>query len=368
MKSFTVTYHHTCNYGATLQTYALQQFLMSRGIENEVMEYEDAPHGKKNKARSLKALLKQIAVRLLNIPRKRKKEALKKAFADFHRDHIVCSRVYKNVEDLRNDPPDADLLITGSDQVWNLKTNPGMIPARFLDFGKKDAVRISYAASIGPLNYTDEQKEMVREYLTGFKAISLREKSASEYISTVIGRKCDAVADPVFLLSKDDWNRIAKPRKVCDGPYILCYFVQGNPRIDDVVRKAKAETGYKVVSVNCDMVSRVRADIQLFDVSPQEFLALYNDAAFVITTSFHGTAFSLIYEKPFYALTRENGDFRIKDLLAEVGADEYIVSSENLPSINTDAGETRYLFKLYRERSVKYIEKALAYNEAVNKN
>lgn len=369
MKSFTVTYHHTCNYGATLQAYALQQFLLHHGIENEIMEYETPPQKKSTRRRSLAELIKLILLSILGLFRKRKHSVLKKNFAKFHNEKMKLSRVYRNMDDLRNDPPDADILITGSDQVWNLRTNPAMIPARFLDFGKKDALRISYAASIGNLNYSDDEKEMVKDCLESFDAISLREKSAAEYISSFSGKKCEAVADPVFLLNKAEWNSIAKQRKVCDSPYILCYCVQGNPRLNEVLQKVKAETDYKVVSVNYDAVTRVKADHQLFDISPQEFLGLYSNAAFVITTSFHGTAFALIYEKPFFSLVRNSKDTRISDLLAEVGAEDRAVRDGSIiPTGFANADRIKSLLKDYIGHSEEFIKRALKLNEIIDCN
>lgn len=357
MKSFTVTFHHTHNYGATLQAYALQHYLETIGVENQIMEYVDIPE---QKTKSVKQMTVNAGLKVLGIIRKRKIERAKASFKKFHEEYMKFSRPYIDSEDLRKDPPEADVLITGSDQVWNLKTNPITIPARFLDFGSDSAIRFSYAASIGRLDYNDEQKNQINRYLKKFKGISLRESTAAKYISDFSGQKCFTVVDPVFLLSREDWNSIAVSRKEIYEPYILCYFVQGNERIREVVNKIKLETGYKVVAINCGVITRVNADMQLFDVSPQEFLGLYSKAAIVVTTSFHGTAFALVYGKPVYSFVKGNWDNRISDLMNKVGLSDYVIQSEKqIPNISYETKRVQNILNQLIGESKEYVQKMI---------
>ena len=358
MNSFTVTFHHTQNYGATLQAYALQHYLESLGVDNTIMEYVDTPETKKNV--SAKQRVINAGIKVLGLFRNSKIEKAKEAFRVFHADHMKFSRPYVDVDDLRRDPPEAEVLITGSDQVWNLKTNPKMIPARFLDFGSEEAIRFSYAASIGRLDYSEDQKSEIRDYLKKYKGISLREKAATNYISEFSGHKCITVADPVFLLDREEWDAIAVKRKVVEGPYILCYFVQGNERIKEVVNKIKLETGYKVVAINCGVLTRVKADVQLFDVSPQEFLWLYANASVVITTSFHGTAFALVYGKPVYAFVKGNWDNRISDLMERVGLSEYTIRKDTrIENVLHDIKASQDMLKQFINTSKEYITRMI---------
>src|SRR5690554_4292497 len=175
MKSFTVTYHHTHNYGALLQTYALQQAILKLKQENIIFEYPERNSiYKKIPKSSLLNVAKTIYINYLTLIRQNKIKKLDDSFKKFKAKRLTLSRTYNSMQDLRDNPPDVDCLIVGSDQVWNLKTAPEFISARLLDFGDPNAVRFSYAASIETMNYSDEQKDLLIKGLANFKGISLR--------------------------------------------------------------------------------------------------------------------------------------------------------------------------------------------------
>ena len=198
MKTLTVTIHHSTNYGASLQAYALQKALENMGYENEIFEY---PYRNNNiTKKTVKGTLRSYYLKFLKVLRGGKTERLSEHFANFHKEKMKLTRIYESMDDLRNDPPVADAYITGSDQVWNLATKNEFIPARFLDFGPKEVKRISYAASVEVLKYSEADKDMVRRCLSAFDGISLREESACEYIKDITGRTTVHVVDPVFLL------------------------------------------------------------------------------------------------------------------------------------------------------------------------
>lgn len=359
MKTFTVTFHHTQNYGATLQAYALQHYLETLGAENRIMEYPEPLQAKR--PAGPKQLAADAVRKLLGFLRRKQLRRAKASFRQFHTEHMKFSRPYRDAEDLKQNPPDAEVLITGSDQVWNLRTNPGMIPARFLDFGPASARRFSYAASVGRLDYSDAQKEQVREYLGKFRGVSLRERPAARYLSAFTGIECRTVLDPVFLLSRSEWNSIAAERQGIEGPYILCYFVQGNDRIREVLKKLRRETGYPVVAINCGPLVRVHAERQLFDVTPQEFLGLYEKASVVVTTSFHGTAFALVYGKPVYAFVKGKWDSRISDLLDRVGLSAYAIHPESrIPELPEDLTASQTQLAQSIQESKAYLQEMLA--------
>ena len=212
MKTFTITFHHGTNYGALLQTYALQQTILSLGFENTVFEY---PYSSRFYEKiDLRRPRAAASSAIHNYNKLLHKAAVKKreeSFRAFHRDRLQLSREFKTMDELRRENIDADVLITGSDQVWRFSGNPEFVPARFLDFGSDAARRVSYAASVEQLNYTEEQKELVRNWLSRFKAVSLREESARAYISEITGREAVRVLDPVLLLTP---KRRAVPRTV----------------------------------------------------------------------------------------------------------------------------------------------------------
>ena len=326
MKSFTVTFHHTTNYGATLQAYSLQRYLKTIGVDNEIMEYTDTDRlYLKLDTTSLRGFIITCISNMFTFIHKKDILELKSDFKNFHENYMnISPHEYINYEEIKKNPPNANILITGSDQVWNLKTSPQHLETRFLNFGEKDAIRFSYAASVGELNYSNEEKTKVKKLLKNFNGVSLREETASTYYNIFSDKKCVSVLDPVFLTSKEKWTEISEDIEI-DCKYILCYFVQGNNRISEVINTLKNNTGYKVVSINYTSMPHCKADYQLYNVSPQQFLKLYCNAEVVVTTSFHGTAFGLIFEKPTYALIRNYNETRISDLYTKMGLTEYLI-------------------------------------------
>ena len=360
MKTFTVTYHHTHNYGALLQTYALQQSIISMGHENVVFEYSGTP---KEVSWKKKVSPKNVYLTLKRLSSCHKKahRLLDDHFKRFHSQRLILSPVYSSMEQLRREPPKADCLITGSDQVWNLKTLREFMPARFLDFGDPDCRRISYAASIESLNYSDDEKQMVCQFLKKFNAVSLREESARKYIESISGIKAERVLDPVFLLTKDEWLSIAQKPRI-QGPYILCYQVQRNKKMVEIANKIKKLTGYPIVSICIAPYKWFHADHVFFDVSPEEFLGLYSQASVVVSASFHGTAFGVLFEKPTFGLSKSQRSNRIRDLLHTFSLDGYcMIEDEEEPDVSgaTAVIHTASIIERERKKSLAYLRTCL---------
>lgn len=355
MRSFTVTFHHTCNYGAILQTYALQKTLTTMGLENEVMEYPDAESIYESLHFSnIKQSLKLIYINFWTFLRKKQMLSLRDSFIEFHKKYIKTSCRYVSMKDLQDNPPEADFYITGSDQVWNLNINKEFIPARFLEFGSPSIKRLSYAASIERMNYTNNEKEYVRNRLEAFSGVSLREESAKKYMESFIGKKCEVVLDPVFLLTPKEWNSISKQPR-CDGNYILCYQVRNNPRMQETLDVLKKKTGLKTITINCSAINRVHSDESYFDVSPEEFIGLFENASIVVSASFHGSAFGLVFNKPTYALVKKTTRNRMYDLFSMFGIEDCIIDE------TTDISRIIFNKVAINEKIMVEREKSLAY-------
>lgn len=360
MKTLTVTYHHTCNYGATLQTYALHRVIKSLGHDNLVFEYPEAKKKSvpflKNPYVFLRTQFQQLSYQL----RKDKINERVKSFKNFHSENIQKTRVFRDMEDLRDNTPAVDCLITGSDQVWNMNSLAKFKPAHFLDFGPKDITRFSYAASIEKLNYTPQQKEYVAKAIACYKGVSLRETSARDYINSFTDANAIQVVDPVFLLNKEEWCSVAIEGRIKE-PYILCYQVSSNPLMQKMADYLKKHTGCIIVSVCHGSVKWIKSDYSLFDVSPEEFLGLYKNASYILTTSFHGTALALVHERPFISLVRPDSRNRIVDLLNLLGVENSCVSSTSefhVPDINYTHVNT--ILESERNRSIDYLKRMLS--------
>lgn len=360
MKTLTVTYHHTCNYGATLQTYALHHVIKSLGHDNIVFEYPEVKRKSKPFLKNPYVFIRTQFQRICYLLRKDKIDTRVRMFKDFHAENIQKTRVYTDMDDLRKNTPKVDCLITGSDQVWNMNSLAKFKPAHFLDFGPSDIIRFSYAASIEKLNYTDQQKDYVAKVLASYKGVSLRETSARDYINSFTNADAIQVVDPVFLLNKQEWDSISTEGRIKE-PYILCYQVSSNPLMQKMVDYLKKETGCKIVSVCHGTIKWIKSDYSLFDVSPEEFLGLYRNASYVVTTSFHGTALALVHERPFISLVRPDSRNRIVDLLQLLGLEKSCVSStEEFHVPNIDFSCVRAKIEEERSRSLDFLKAMLS--------
>ncbi len=337
MKTITITFHHTTNYGATFQTYALHSYIRGLGHENKVIETSTLNHYYNTmEAHGLRPLLICAYVNFFKFLRRREGKKLIADFKRFKESHIEFTKCYNSYEELKKDNIEADCLITGSDQVWNIHTTPEYVKARFLDFGKKNAIRFSYAASIRVMDYTDKQKEYIESQLNTYKGISVREESANTYLRSFINRDIDTVVDPVFLKSRKEWIEVSKSARLKNVDYILCYQVVSNDRMQRVVDELKLKTGFKVVSICCDSIKWIKSDYTFYDVSPEEMLGFFNDAKMVVTTSFHGTAFSIIFNKPVFSLVKSYSANRITDLMGVCGLDDFVIDEKKaLPEFSS---------------------------------
>ena len=358
MKTLTVTFHHGNNYGALFQMYALHSTIKSLGHDNIVLETR-LTSSKENKALTIRGILRTLFIRACRIYRAKKVSNLNKYFADFKNNHVALTIPYTSMEELIATPPIVEALITGSDQVWNMTTIPSMIPSRFLDFGNPQAIRFSFAASIENMSYSESQIAYVKEQLKKFKGVSLREQSACRYIESITNIRTTYLLDPVFLLERRDWESLAKKPRL-DGPYILCYQVLSSRKMQIVLNSLKKETGYPVVAV-CNVPFKwVHSDYTLFDVSPEEFIGLYCNASYVVTTSFHGTALGILFNKPTYSIPRSDSSNRIYDLMQLFGLEKFIVQDEHTLSMNAiDWKKINGIIKSERSRSLQFLHDML---------
>lgn len=355
MKTITVTAQRANNYGAVLQSYALQQVQESLGYQNELLYYlGTTPLFVACSTNSPKQLCKNIVVNWLSLVHIRKMKLLSRKYDEFRNAYLNETRRYYSIEELRADPPEADCYISGSDQVWNL--NKERSPYRFLDFGNDTVRRYSYAASMSSYSLSDEEQKYFIERLQRFSGLSIREKSVCEYIQSFTGYKCHTNLDPVFLLGKGKWEKLAQEPKI-QGRYILCYAVLGNPSLQKVIDKLKREMKLPVVILQSSSVKHARGDKYVFDAGPREFLGLIKNAFYIVTTSFHGTAFSVIFEKPFCTVIKSTMSDRMTDLLNLLKLSERVITdSARIPSINIDYSAAMEIVSSENESSLLYLK------------
>ena len=329
MKIKTITCHDCYNLGASLQAYALLNYLHNLGHDVEIIHYKPDYLSNHYKlwhvanSKFDKPFIKQLYL-LAKLPNRLFELKRKRVFDNFTRKYLKLTHRYNSCEELKNDAPEADCYIAGSDQIWNTLFKNGRDAAFYLDFGNKNTKRISYAASFATPEIVPEYREFVEEKLKKIDHISIRERISLPLLES-LGRKDGvAVCDPVFLLNKNEWEQNIEGDK-SKQPYILVYLTNKSYQIENIARTIAQKTGWKIYVVGA--IREKYADKCFINAGPFDFIKLIRDSKFVISNSFHATAFSIIFEKNFCVVNREEGiNERMKSVLNDFGLNERLVT------------------------------------------
>lgn len=326
----TITCHDVYNHGASLQAYALQTYLLSLGHDVEIIDYKPDYLSGHYKLWSVanplfdKPIVKQLYLlaklpgRLLSLKRKR-------LFDEFTNAYLrLTNHRYHSVEELKSNPPQADVYIAGSDQIWNTLFPNGRDAAFYLDFAPHTAKRISYAASFATEDVVEEYKPFVKTMLQNFDEISIRERCSLSLLENLGRTDGKAVCDPVFLLSKAQWNRLLPSANIQER-YLLVYDTEKSAKLRKIAQRIAKEKNLKIYNVSAYKIGY--ADQELWASSPLNFVQLVRDAEYVISNSFHATAFSIIFGKNFCVVNRtEKINERMKSILEELGLQERLIN------------------------------------------
>ncbi len=332
MKIGILTFHYAHNYGAMLQAYALCTKLRFLGYDAKIIDYRLEAiyisyekvsffrlyrfHCRKNGR--LKALLKAVKY----FKGHWLKDEKWGCFEDFLTNTLVkTDRVY-DVEAINRLGLDA--VICGSDQIWNDKLTDGVFaPVYFCDKLNPDIRRISYAASNGGSGVADDKVDLFKQLCANFNRISVREEGLSSFMKG-IGIPNTLVLDPIFLLDKVEWGKVAVAPVEAD--YVLTYSFSESPGFFDfalsVARFYKKKLVCFVYNRRKELPEEV---IQYTNGGPMEFLGYFKNAAFVVTNSFHGTAFSVLFQKQFLNIPPLKGRERTDSLLQSLQLTDRIV-------------------------------------------
>lgn len=313
MKICTITCQNANNHGARLQCYALVKYLQKQGHEVEVIDYRpDYMRGAQSLLYWPGSSLKEWVKLIVRFPDRLRELRRQSFFELFSQRYIPRTRIYWNIDELRQNPPEADLYLAGSDQIWNTTFRNGTDPGYFLDFGPAKVRRESFAASFATEKLVPSSVDFVKENLKRFDKITVREQSALKILND-IGFKGELQEDPVFLLSKDQWDEVADGTGAGEK-YILVYDFYLGEDIKQKAQKIAKEHGLKIYAI-CSKSLRY-ADKNFVYSGPETFVSLIKYASYVISNSFHGTVFAMIYGVPFCMVDRPDGlNVRMHDLL-----------------------------------------------------
>lgn len=324
-----ITMFRTINYGSALQAYALHTAITALlGHRCLTVDYV-AQAGEWTFPRSPAALARWLLARAVYWRRDR-------AYNAFLRRELNLTRPYGSFAELAANPPVADVYATGSDQTFNPRWSGGD-PAYFLAFvpaGRRGEVRkIAYASSFAVAALPEGLKARYREALSDYDALSVREESGVGIVRDLIGREAAWCCDPTLLLGRARWAALAKrskrrPKRPYILVYLMAYMVNPYPQADRVVAELQAALGLDVVYLNGRKqdLGKPRSTVDK-SASPYDFVDLFLNASFILTSSFHGVVFALHSGKPFIALVEGDAakDSRLLALLRRIGAERHAV-------------------------------------------
>lgn len=342
-----ITIQKCDNFGADLQAYALGAKLRSLGYDAENIDYLFYKHPRHKKTCASRPSFKLSAINRLKewlLPkinavrglRRRGDEAARCAkFAAFFEANVRASRSYRTIDDLYANPPKYDVYVTGSDQVWNPRMGSSIEPY-FLTFAPKGARKISYASSFGVSSLPPSAYCKYSQWLEEYAAISTREDVGAKIVGKFVNcHPAQAVLDPTLLLTGDEWSQVAADESG-KGDYLLVYDLSVCPGLWKLAKRWAKDLGVGIKricrGVGCEKIEGVE---NVEAVGPAEFVGLIANAKAVVTTSFHGAAFSVNFQKPFYSVVpigMPNAS-RIESLLANLGLQDRIVHERDVDSV-----------------------------------
>lgn len=329
---YTLTCTWAASYGAVLQAYALATKINELGYSAKIINYQPNYYGKE--------LLRAILASAYSV----KRLLLDKLYLDFLRESgLLTTHTFKSIDDLRTIGSSIDACIVGSDQVWNCtKYYNGKDDAMFLDFVDKTVKKISYAASLSMPSVPKSQVGRYKTMLKQFNAISVRERSGAKILEDIGLKNISVVIDPVYLLSKLEWSKVASRSKVdlSSEKYILAICLEDRDEVYEYAQRKAKHLGVKLYTLKNGIRGLrhdKRADKSYGNISVYDYLNIVKNAQGIIADSFHAMSFSLIFNVNIDIIPRnDHGNSRMVDLLSDFGISNRIVHDGKLISDNID--------------------------------
>ncbi len=381
-----VTYVRTDNYGAELQGYALQHKInMMGGFEAEVLDIDHVGMDKKtyremivrgilsrlkhNPAKGIADIV-SIAFKMFrnkNLTVNANKTLREAAFSEFW-DNAITHSKHIDVDRISTETGKYDVLIAGSDQIWNyLRTSN--LAVYFLNFSSSKQIKFSYAASFSISKIPTKRKKEYTDLINQLPSISVREQQGAEIIRELTNREVEVVLDPTLLLDKEEWLKIASDRIDIKGPYILTYSLSSSKGYWEIIHGYAQKYGLKVINLRHDFIeNRIPPyQIDIFDAGPREFIHLLAKAELVITNSFHGTIFSINFNVPFISVINRLSETnsRILSILENIGLEnrlQYDDDTSLIKPLEMDFCEANARLEHLKSKSLEFLKSNLQKN------
>ena len=367
-----ITYHHYYNYGTMLQALALQEKVEQLGYQAELIDFKQ--DNSLSRYEMFKLRIKRMPVyikerkkyRVLADSREKIKEK-NELFEQFYKTYLhVGKKKYTTTQQLMENPPVYDGYVVGSDQTWNpfVANSP---EAFFLPFVENKSKKGSYGPSLAVKSLSDEKEKEYRKKLSSFSFLSCREQDGAQLLSRITQKEVKCVLDPTLLLSAKEWGKYCE-YEIPKEPYILVYFLGEKSEHRRVVEKIQKLTNWKIISLPAAYLEMENNDYKKVWGGPKEFLSLIKGAALICTDSFHGTMFSINFQRNFFSFCKSSDSEessenpRLYSALNIFGLSNRIIHNmDNLTAedISIDYKNVIPILEEQRRYSIEYLENML---------
>lgn len=366
-----ITFHASHNYGSMLQAYALQQTVLGMGLDCEIINFRNKIQAEHFKPPFMRGtILGKIKRFFLFLPYCYSLFEKFKLFEEFLSSYYKLSdKVFSSLSELRDANLPYDVIISGSDQIWNTYCFD-FDWAYFLPFAKS-AYRVAYAPSLGPTPFHSIRTEMEHQIvslLETYDVISVRDSLAQKEIKRLIGIECPIMIDPTLLLSVQNWHEMAADTPIVKGKYVFLYTPWYEKPVFDAAMKISKELDAPVIV--SQLYDTWKHNNWIVDktfktyisTGPKEFLNLCKFATCVVGASFHVVVFSILFNTPFYAVDGMK-DSRVAELLTMTGLESRVWDSKQYPiviSLNLNFNQALDAIEIRRNKCIEWLRKELA--------
>lgn len=370
-----ITYYGN-NYGGCLQAYAIQQTIKNLGYNPQILQVYTPLVGKDfNKWIAIRRILKDPLAFLRRrkyIKEYSRNEIIRsQAFDRYRSEFLTFDKSFTLSVDNLPEAINYDTFVCGSDQIWN-PVLYGVHPIWTMKFAPIGSKKIAYAPSLGISDIPEQYVADFKNNLKDYTYLSCREQEGAKCLSRIIGKEVDVVLDPTLLLTPEQWHEFACTVNI-NKPYIFCYLFGDYHYITEVKKRVKKHFGIDVVCLPYNLRELKADDLKLYDITPNQFVWLIENARYVVTDSFHASVFSIKMSTPFISLKRasdndkKNMNSRLYTLLKTVGLEDRMVGEnmveciEDIVNRKVDFVAANERLAVFMKRDISKLEKALSY-------
>lgn len=367
MKIGILTFHRAHNYGAMLQAYALCRVLNKKGYYVEFISYkqksiEDAYKAwlwKYDFSISVFNNMLNFVSNIITLPRRLRRRHV---FRQFASKYFPESRSFTR-EELLSQYIDYDYVFFGSDQIWTTRFLGKFDDIFWGDIHLVKGKKIAYAPSMELKEISDKEQNYIKKHIENFDCVSVREIHMSKMLESITGKTMQIVLDPTLLCNKKDYEElINKSKKIPLSPYVLVYQVGRHDEVMEIANIVAHHLGCEIIEIGSRVL--LHSDHTYKDyLGPSDFVSLIANASFVVSCSFHGTAFSINFHKPFYSVLINGIDSRVVSLLDQLNLRKCgIRNIEDVDiesAMNIDFSQVEKSLNNLRNISISYIDQAL---------